>query len=396
MPQLSLRYCLRLATLTLACVYGLTAHAGGREQAKRIHDRLAGVPPTASVLTQMETLVNTGDSIGAAYVAMDNTAFYNVTLKNFVTPWTNRDQTVFMPLNDYTATVIGMVRDQKDFRQVLYGNILYVGAGNLGLPAYSMSDNAHYEMLENSGASLKTALVETTQSALTDLSPNATAGVLTTRAGARAFFYAGTNRAMLRFTLMNHLCNDLEQVKDTSRPPDRIRQDVARSPGGDSRIFLNNCIGCHSGMDPLAQAFAYYEWQYDAATDNEGDKGKLIYTPNQVQPKYRINIDNFRPGYVTTSDRWDNYWRKGINAALGWDNSLTGSGNGAKSLGMELAHSDAFAQCHVKKVFKTVCLRSPVDTADRAQISRMTLSFKSRGYNLKQVFAEAASYCKGD
>ena len=65
---------------------------------------------------------------------------------------------------------------------------------------------------------------------------------------------------MFRFTLLNHLCHDMEQVHDTSRPPDRIRQDVTRSPGGDSSLFLNNCIGCHSGMDPMAQAFAYYDF----------------------------------------------------------------------------------------------------------------------------------------
>ena len=59
---------------------------------------------------------------------MDNPAFYSVTLKNLVTPWTNRDQTVFAPLNDYTATVIGMVRDDVPFDQVLSGDILYVGS----------------------------------------------------------------------------------------------------------------------------------------------------------------------------------------------------------------------------------------------------------------------------
>ena len=227
----------------------------------------------------------------AALTAIDNSAFYNVTLKNFVTPWTNRDQTVFAPLNDYTATVIGMVRDDKDFRQILYGDILYVGAGSLGLPAYSNSNNSHYETMEDDGVDLRDPanLVETTQSAVTGLPASATAGVITTRAGARAFFYAGTNRAMFRFTLLNHLCNDLEQVKDTSRAPDRIRQDVSRSPGGDSRIFLNNCIGCHSGMDPLAQALAYYEWQYDSANDPTGENGQMIYTDGVVQGKYLIN-----------------------------------------------------------------------------------------------------------
>jgi hypothetical protein len=43
-------------------------------------------------------------------------------------------------------------------------------------------------------------------------------------AAAQAFFIAGTNRAMFRFTLINHLCMDMEQVHDTSVIPDRIRQ----------------------------------------------------------------------------------------------------------------------------------------------------------------------------
>ncbi len=61
----------------------------------------------------------------------------------------------------------------------------------------------------------------------------------------------------------------MEQViHDTSRPPDRIRQDVSRSPGGDSRVFNNNCIGCHSVMDSMAQAFAYYD--FDETAESAG------------------------------------------------------------------------------------------------------------------------------
>ena len=236
-----------LTTLTLSVFAGSISYvsAGIREQAKRIHDRLAGVPPSASVLDAMENDIATGGVSGleiAAYRAMENSAFYNVTLKNFVTPWTNKDQTVFAPLNDYTATVIGMVRDDEPFNTVLSADVLYIGSSS-GLPAYSMSNNNHYQALEDQGVDLKTDLVKMTQSGLTTLPASATAGVLTTRAGAEAFFFAGTNRAMLRFTMLNHLCNDLEQVKDITRPPDRIRQDVSRSPGGDSRIFLNSCIG---------------------------------------------------------------------------------------------------------------------------------------------------------
>ena len=54
---------------------------------------------------------------------------------------------------------------------------------------------------------------------------------MTTRAAAKSFFKDGTNRAMLRFTLINHLCTDLEALKDTDLPPDRIRQDLSAHPG---------------------------------------------------------------------------------------------------------------------------------------------------------------------
>jgi hypothetical protein len=373
------------------------AHAGAREQARRMHDRIAGVPPSATVLDTMEADISGGDPLAAAGLAMDNSAFYNVTLKNFVTPWTNRDQTVFAPLNDYTATVIGMIRDNVPFNTVLSADLLYVGAPGLGLPAYSKSNNNHYEAMEAQGVDLKNELTATTQSAVSGLPTAATAGVMTTRAAAQAFFVAGTNRAMFRFTLMNHLCTDLEPIKDTTRSPDRIRQDVSRSPGGDSRIFLNACIGCHSGMDPMAQAFAYYDFNQAAGSIEYNDVNTIDPdTGTRVQGKYHINSDNFKFGYITPDDHWDNYWRSGPNATLGWDGALPGSGSGAKSLGMELANSEAFARCQAKKVFKTVCLRSPVDAADRNQINSMTTSFKAHNYSMKRIFAEAAVYCMGD
>ncbi|MEM9171290.1 MAG: hypothetical protein AAGA84_01160 [Pseudomonadota bacterium] len=362
--------------------------AGPREQAKRMHDRLAGVPPTEAVLTDMASDIAAGNAIAAANTAMDNRAFYDVTLKNFAKPWTNRDFDVFVPLNDYVATVIGMVRDDVPFNQVLSEDIVYIGATGLGLPAYSMTDNSHYEALERDNINLRDNLVRTTQSAVTDLPPAATAGVMTSRAAAEAFFIAGTNRAMLRFTLMNHLCRDLEQVKDGTRPPDRIRQDVTRSPGGDARLFLNNCITCHAGMDPLAQAYAYYNF-------NE-ETGRIEYTDGAVQPKYFNNDNNFPFGFRTPNDQWSNYWRQGRNALLGWDDTLPGFGNGAKSLGQELANSAEFASCQAKKVFRNVCLRDPVDAADRSQIDTMVNSLTSGGYRLKQTFAEAATYCMGD
>jgi hypothetical protein len=380
----------RGTTIVFTCAIllaSVVAAAGPREQAKRIHDRIAGVPPTAAVLDAMQADIVAGRPLDAAQRALEAPSFYNVTLKNMVVPWTNREQTVFAPLNDYVATVVGMVRDDVAFNTALSADLLYT-VNAPGLPAYSQTNNDHYEQAETRGVDLKTALVSTTQSQMLGIPAAATAGLMTTRASSQAFFIDGTNRAMFRFTLMNHLCTDLEELQDTSRPNDRIRQDVSRSPGGDSRIFLNNCVGCHTGMDPLAQAFAHYDF--------DETQNRLIYDASRVDPKYFNNADNFKPGYVTRDDRWDNYWRKGQNQLLGWSASLPGSGNGAKTMGQELAGSEKFASCQVEKVFKTVCFRAPVNAADRAQVSAITASFKANGFRLKQVFAEAAVYCKGD
>jgi hypothetical protein len=378
----------RVTALVALAAVAASAQAGPREQAKRMHDRIAGVPPSAAVLNQMETEIAAGRTDQAAQIAMDNPAFYSVTLKNLATPWTNREQTVFAPLNDYTATVIGMVRDDLPFDELLSADVLYVGNAGLGLPAASASNNDHYEQMEVRGINLLTGLTRTTQSGVYGTPPAATAGVMTSRAAAQSFFIAGTNRAMFRFTLLNHMCRDLEEVQDTSRAPDRIRQDVSRSPGGDARLFLNNCVGCHSGMDPMAQAFAYYT--YDEA------QGRMVYTGGAVQPKYFNNDTTFAFGFRTPDDAWENRWRAGQNALLGWDSGLPGAGQGAKSLGQEFGASDAFAACQVEKVFRAVCLRAPQDAADRSEIASMTSSFRSSGYRLKQAFADAATYCMGD
>ncbi|MCR9278899.1 MAG: hypothetical protein NXH85_13075 [Pseudomonadaceae bacterium] len=385
----------------LTMVSATSGFADSIDQAKRLHDRIAGVPPDSATLNQMSALITSGDEVDAALVATEAREFYDVTLKNFAAPWTNRDANIFVPLDDYIATVIGIVRDERDFREILYGDVIYTG--NVS-PAYSNSSNAHYEALEDAG-DLQNRLQFATQSSVTGLPSSATAGVITSRSASKSFFIDGTNRAMFRFTMLNHLCSDMEQVHDVTRVPDRIRQDVSRSPGGDSRVFLNNCVGCHNGMDPLAGAFAYYDYQYDDVADPDGENGALNYndtgdtdpvTGLRVDEKYHLNAANFEHGFVTQDDSWSNYWRAGQNALLGWDSSLPGAGNGAKSMGQELAHSDAFAQCQVEKVFENVCLRPPQDSVDRSAVDSMVSSFRSSGFNLKQVFAESAVYCMGD
>jgi len=379
-----------------------TALAGGpnANQATRMYNRIAGVPPTAAELAQM---VAASDPVTAALIATNDPAFYNGTVRNMAAPWTNRDQSVFVPLNDYTATVVGMVRDNVPFNTLLSADLVYIAGSSAtsayGLPAYSPANNDLYQAMDDNNVDLssKSNLVSSTQSAITGIPAAATAGVMTTRGAASAFFVNGTNRAMFRFTMMNHLCDDLPSIMDINRPPDRIRQDVTRSPGGVSSLFLTNCVGCHSGMDPMAQAFAYYNFSYPASEigATAWPVGQIVYTAGQVQPKYSINNTNFPQGFVTPDDSWSNRWRTGQNAVLGWSSGLPGSGQGAKSLGVELESSQAFASCQVTRVFKDVCLRAPSSSADVSQVTTMITSFQT-GYNLRQVFAQSAAYCMGN
>ena len=58
-------------------------------------------------------------------------------------------------------------------------------------------------------------------------------------------------------------------------------------------------------MDPMAQAFAYYN--FDVATNTP------VYTPGVTQAKYHINATNFPLGFNTPDDSWNNRWRAGPN-----------------------------------------------------------------------------------
>lgn len=368
----------------------LTAHiaAAGpteRMQAKRMHDRLVGVPPTEAVLSSMEASIVAGDPVAAAYTAMNDPIFYNSALKNFATPWTNVPRTVFADLNDYTATVIGMIRDDVPFNTVLSADLIYIGS------SYSHTDNNAYLQMQQNNVDLSNPanLHGVPQSTLpgAQIMANEAAGVITTRAAGEAFFSAGTNRRMWRFTAINFLCRDMEQLNDITRPADYIRQDVSRSPGGDSRIFHNTCVGCHSGMDPLAGAYAYYQWDPDAM--------RMVYTRGVVQPKFLINATNFPGGHITTSDQWWNMWRVGPNSNLGW-RGPSGTGNGAQSLGVEVGMSRAFSECQVTKVFTRVCLHAPNSPADFAQVQTIADHFEAQNYSMKRVFAETAAYCMGN
>ena len=170
-------------------------------------------------------------------------------------------------------------------------------------------------------------------------------------------------------------------------------------------MFLTNCIGCHSGMDPMAQAFAYYNFSYPASEvgATAWPIGQIVYTAGQTQPKYHINNTNFPQGFNTPDDSWTNRWRSGPNQNLGWSASLTGCRPGRSVLG-----NGAREQRCVRELPGHSSVQDGVlprargeqprraRRGDAAQIQSMITSFQSNSYSLRQVFAEAAAYCKGN
>jgi hypothetical protein len=348
-----------------------------------LYTRITGVPPSQATLNSM---VAAPTPQAAAAIATAAPQFYNVTLRNIFAAESNRDQSVFVPLNDYTTTAIGMVHDDIPYNTALSADILYTLKGVS--PAASPADNLHYQTADTQALDISANLVKTTQTATYGYPAGAVAGLITTRAGAIQHFDAGTNRRGYSINIVNQTCHAMEQITDTSLPSDRVRQDVAASPGGDSRVRLQSCLGCHSHQDPMAGAFAYYNF--------DETKGQLVYTPGTVQPKYFINSSNNPYGYVTVDDSWESRMRLGgaDTNIFQFDPTLPGKGNGAASFGQEIAGSGAFATCQVQKAFKAVCLRAPSSSQDVNEITTLVnVSFKGSNYKLKQVFADAAIYC---
>lgn len=370
------------------------AVAGPMEQARTMHLRVASVPPSAAVQSQMAALIQAGDPDAAAMLAMENAAFYNVTMKNFVKPLTNEDEQVMVPLNDMVATIVGIVRDDVSFDQILYGDILYTGSDTLvtnnGYDAYAPDNNNHYEDLEAARVDLSDSnnLVQRVQSAMNGV--NDTAGIMTTRAYGAAFLDMGTNRAAVRWAFLNFLCNDMEQLSDVTIPDFHVRRDVDRSPGGSSATYVGTCKGCHAGMDALGGAFAFVDYRNNQVEE----------TPGTVAPKINA-INNFAAGWRTTDNSWLNLWTAGQNARLGWDPNVPSNGTGIRSFGRMLAATDEFARCMSKRVFKQICMRKPVLDSSKTnneitKIQNLANQFENSNYNMKTLVAATASGCMGE
>ncbi len=270
-------------------------------------------------------------------LATEDSGFYNLKLFNIFSVWANVAGDSGIPLNDMTATMIGIVRDDIPFKEVLYGDHIYLGnakvtksdsdyaglkggdesgkdlcpekvkpAGDKVLPPYLSNSNDHHRCMQKYDFDLQATLQHYQQSKMprfrlgealksslvleSNLDKRAIAGVLSTREFAKAYYSAGTNRRATAFVFKYFLCHEMEELHDTNVSDEYVRLDVDRSPGEDPSLFRTRCLGCHGGMDALSGWSFYYHYLPQLSPDRPYSGNKLAYRSGEGKRKVNKNI----------------------------------------------------------------------------------------------------------
>jgi hypothetical protein len=373
-------------------------------------------PDTAKVKGWLDKMKQPESRAQALLEVTQDDVFFKITVKNFASRMSVRSEEVSAPLNDFSATVIGVTRDNKDARELLTGNYIYI-ANTTQLPtgvtirSNFLTDivrsNTHYQDIEANlyRLNLSSLLTSTTQqlqransNTTADLVDNPDpAGVLTSNTWGREHFIAGTNRRAVDYTLKSFLCTPIEDAADAKASDARIGRDVDRFPGGDHGRFLTSCKSCHTVMDGFRGAFA--QWHHDGNFLIHGSlhPNRRGMSQEGIANKYNQNAQEFSSGYQTQDASWVNNALRGKNIPhFGWSETSPSQGVGAQAFGQLLAGSDRFTKCMAKRVFTEVCQRSQsvFKNLDAEEILELAQQFKKNRYNLRQLFISAASHPK--
>lgn len=410
------------------------ADAKFRKRAMLIYNRLAGVkvPTTSDIINQMIPFVKSGAVVEAAELVTHEPTFYNVTVRDFAARISNREKTINVPLNDFIATIVGVVRDNLSAQTLLTEDMVYVGNTqnpvNLPVPNDLTDDhimsNNHYEAIDKGKYDLAKALIRTNQKiysskdkAVRSLGDDA-AGLFTTRQWQAAHSIAGTQRRPVQMAFEDFLCSPLEKIADASGPDDVVGADIDRFPGGSHGKYTSTCRGCHTIMDGFRPAFS--KWTFSKnfakhadftarfvkanANDDENNSLGMEMNPIGFTVKVNKNTDVYKDacrvsdtgtqtpdsiGCLIKSEKWVNNANRGANA-LRFKFTRT-EGKSLRDFGRMIVESPKFASCMAERVFKSVCNRAP-QLLDMKLIESAANEFsKSQGYSLKYLFQRIGS-----
>ncbi|MGE3975557.1 MAG: hypothetical protein AB7F59_13610 [Bdellovibrionales bacterium] len=350
------------------------AFAGPRETARKLFERLTGVPLMLNDprLPQMEAMVQSGQLRAAAQIATNDDNFYNETVRYWAMPMSNKDGTAFAPLNDFVSMFIGITRDQTDARELLTKDFTYVVKG---LPAPVPENNTHYLTADQRQMNLRQNLERVDG---VSQGKREYAGVLTSRAWAEAHMIMGTNRRALQYSLQVFLCRPIESYMNFELPDNWVRRDVDRRPGGVYKTYQTRCVGCHAGMDALGGAYAHFDFA--------GNR-MLYLQPPFVANKMNQNNRTYPPGNVVLDNSWENLWV----------NSPIKAGRGLQEFGQMLTQAEEFSTCMARTAYANVCRKNATDV-DPKVAETIAMAFVNNGYKIKTLFEEAAirTECLGE
>lgn len=253
------------------------------KNAKRLYERMTGVkaPSTKPELLAVANLLSEGKKSEAANYITKTPDFLNVQIKNLALKLSNKDESVKVPFSDFAALIAGVVRDNRDFREVLTADYYYdvTGVTNADDQRMRFFNQNNFTPVETSYLNLQSALVfrprqklvvnaihsESVQSEVTSPLVNLAdhpepAGVLTTRTFAERNLSGGTNRRAVEFSLKQFLCVSMAEAADANASDQYVGRDVERFPGGDHNKYLTSCKSCHSVMDGMRGAFAKLDY----------------------------------------------------------------------------------------------------------------------------------------
>lgn len=398
------------------------AQSANATEAKWLLERLTGVkwPADSAVLSQMESRIASGDKRGAAEIATAQPQFLSVLVKEMAAKMSTRDETVREPLNDFTATFIGVTRDGIDARQLLFGNFLYKGdqtkLTGLNIPDDILQNNNHYTQLERANVNLGDVLIKVdgqrvATSATASVPSPDPAGVLTSRAFLGAHAIAGTNRRLVEYTFRQFMCVEIGQWADTASFDNRVGRDIDRAPGGDAQRYLTTCKGCHTVMDGFRGAFAKWDFRtvgnnsaaMHTASGSTTNGYRSTGDANGIVPKMnRADFIQYPGGYVTVDDSFVNNANRGVNAVLfGWrgmapdpDGTLASRTTGVHAFGRLVAGSRRFSSCMAKRVWDSVCKHDLSESEMDALFVSFGMEFESGAYNLRKLFEIVATHPK--
>lgn len=250
----------------------------------------------------------------ARKITTECTEYLNGTVRRWAVSLSNRNHqdSYRQNWNDFVATVVGMARDHKNFKDFLVGDYLYyvnaTGKSINGIPSYTVPQGGvaipalnyktaddHYDNVginynkfhpDVIKSNFARHLVEIKQADVPG-SPFANAkgegaegGVYTGPTAYKNFINQGTNRLLIAEVLLiawgfkvdelrsNQYTDDCINSADTGRPT-CIWRNISRNPGGNNSAYLSTCRTCHGFLDLLVTVWGKHDTKPNVDSDRE-------------------------------------------------------------------------------------------------------------------------------